>query len=94
MPFSVGEGVTVLRCDYSQPEKWTRLAFGASQDMPAGVDIRFGIAVDKEELTVSVAGKEVARAALGGRSPIGPWGLGAQAGSTGEWKDITVKAGR
>src|SRR5262245_13626458 len=91
---TAGQGVTVFRYDHGQPEPWTNLAFGESKDLLPGVDVPFRIELGKNELVVYVAEKEIARAALGGRSPIGPWGLGAQAGATGEWKDIQVKAKR
>lgn len=92
--FTAGQGVTVFRYDNTQSDPWNRLAFGESKDLPTGADVPFGIEIEKNELAVYVSGKELVRTTLGGGSPLGTWGIGAQAGATGEWKGLLVKVKR
>jgi hypothetical protein len=89
-------GVSVFRCDYDlggQDDRWTMLGFHEASGIRAGTDVPFRIEVTATELTVFVAEALAVSAPLEGRSPLGNWGLGAQAGSTGEWKSIVVKSG-
>lgn len=80
--------VTVL--DYTSAENsWKRLALGSAA-LPLGRPIRFSVAWSAEDgLRVAVAGKAAAECQVE-RSLAGPWGLGAQAGSSGNWRDVAL----
>jgi len=88
--FTFGQNVTVFRCDYGLKDTWTILGTAPCADLKIGTDVPFRIDASAEEIVVSIAGTEVVRAALKGRSPRGPWGLGAQARTVGTWKDVSV----
>jgi hypothetical protein len=90
--FSFPSGVTVFRCDYGETATWTVLGQAAVEGLRIGAWTPFRIEATAEELRVSVNGAEALRAKLHGRSPLGQWGLGAQAKAAGEWKDLVVEA--
>lgn len=91
--FNFGYGVTVLELDGRKPDPWITRGTAECEGLRIGADIPFRIEASVEELVVFVAEEEVVRAALKGRSPLGAWGLGAQAATTGEWKSIVVESG-
>lgn len=88
--FTFPEGVTVFRCDFGATDTWTILGRAEVAGLKIGAETPFRIEASAEELGVSVNGAEVLRAQLHGRSPLGPWGLGAQAKASGEWKGVRV----
>lgn len=88
--FSFGQNVTLFRCDFGAKDTWTILGTAECADLKIGTDVPFRIEANAAELVVFVAEKEALRAPLKGRSPLGPWGLGAQANTTGEWKNLVV----
>lgn len=85
-------GVSVFRYEAGAKEEWKELGTAAATDMKIGQELAFRIEASAAELVVFLADKEVLRAPLGGRSPIGTWGLGAQKNTTGEWRSIVVQA--
>jgi hypothetical protein len=92
--FTFGQGaITVLRCDFGPPDTWTVLGTTACAGLVIGAEVPFRVEASAAELAVFVEDAEILRAPLHGRSPLGQWGLGAQAGTTGEWKGIAVQAG-
>jgi hypothetical protein len=92
--FTFPQGITVFRCDFGPTDTWTVLGQAAVAGLRIGADTPFRVDASADELVITVAGAEVLRAPLHGRSPLGRWGLGAQARSAGEWKDLVVGASR
>jgi hypothetical protein len=87
-----GHGVSVFRFESGAKEEWRNLATAESRTMPIGKDVSFRLEANAAELVVFLDDQETLRAPLGGRSPVGPWGLGAQPKTTGVWKSIAVRA--
>lgn len=87
--FNFGHGVSVFRYEAGAKEEWKTMASAECPDLRIGADVPFRIEAEVGELAIFVADKEVLRAPLE-RSPLGPWGLGAQAKTVGEWKSIVV----
>lgn len=90
--FSFPHGVSVFRCDVGATDTWTILGEGPVEGLRIGADTPFRIEASAEELVLFVNEAEALRAPLHGRSPLGAWGLGAQAKTTGEWKSIAVRS--
>ncbi len=91
--FTAGYGVDAFRYE-SASEEWHRLGTVGVPELRVGTGAAFRIVARADALTVSWDGKEVLQAPLDGVSPLGPWGLGAQNGSCGEWKKIRVVSGK
>lgn len=86
--FQAGGGVTLLEYA-SREDRWRTLAFREAA-LPTGAAFRFEVRAQKGALRVSVDGREVLKAGTGAHPLDAPWGLGAQAGSAGEWSGIRI----
>ena len=78
--------------DYSiDDDRWTRLAESdraqSSLGEPFGFRVRW---TPGRELSVDIEGRQVVELETE-RSFAGPWGLGAQAGSSGLWRDVRLQ---
>lgn len=93
-----GSGATLFDFDGSRAsaDQWRNLAFGAMKESAVGKPVPFRIEcdpkADKSDVTVKIAGKAVLHATVDRRLD-GPWGLGAQAGSSCIWKGVRQTAG-
>jgi hypothetical protein len=91
--FVPGERISIFDYDEGSPDSssWKTLAVGKSPDTASGQPISFRVECapesDSTVVTVRVAGTAIAHATIG-RSLDGPWGLGAQGGSSGIWKGV------
>ena len=87
------EGVTIFDFDSSRSpnEQWKNLGYFPLTSTAVGKPIAFRVECEtrsgKTALAVAIDGKVVAKATVD-RSLEGPWGLGAQAGSSGTWRGI------
>ncbi|MSR60889.1 MAG: hypothetical protein EXS08_00385 [Planctomycetes bacterium] len=91
--FTAGVGVTVWRYDCGA-ERWSLKGSAPALELVTEREFTFQIEADADELEVWLAGKSVLRVPLHGDSPLGTWGLGAQASAGGCWSDIEVASGR
>lgn len=71
-----------------ETKEWKRLGNKAIGALDQKRDHAFEVAVHDGKLEVSLKGKVVLTCGTDGRDMKGPWGLGAQAGSAGIWKDL------
>jgi len=85
LAFAAETGLTLF--EYLPDSKgWVNLAFAKVETIVAGQQIEFEIKVSGDELRVSVDGESAIRVIVTDRDMGGPWGLGAQSGTTGIWK--------
>lgn len=88
-----GGGATLFDFDSSreQAAQWKNVAFGPMPGEVLGKPIAFRVECSlkggKTKLSLKIAGKVVAVTTID-RSLDGPWGLGAQAGSSGIWREV------
>ena len=85
--FTAGWGVTLWRHEV-QGARW--LSKGAVEDtaLTAERAYRFRVEARSGELSISLDDEEVLRVPLDGTEALGKFGLGAQAGSNGEWSAL------
>jgi hypothetical protein len=88
--FGAGEGVRVFAWN-STAESAKTLAFQHDHRPAAARTTYFEIRVLGGELTVSLDGAEITSAPLAGRDVSGQWGVAAQDGSTGVWKNVRIQ---
>ncbi len=88
--FNAGGGVTIFN-HHSKENRWENLGFAASDVIRTDSWIRFRAEVGDDAVEISLDRKPVLTASLNGRSMAGPWGLGAQSGSAGQWRKVTLK---
>jgi len=91
--FTAGVGVTLWRYDCGE-RRWSIKGSAPVLELVAERELDFRIEADADELEVWLAGRSVLRVPLAGDSPLGPWGLGAQASACGCWSDIEAASGR
>jgi len=90
-----GSGATVYDYDSSRAadSQWMRLARVASNDSAAGRPLAFAVTctpkANATELELKLAGKVVATCTVE-RVLDGPWGVGAQAGSSCVWRGVKL----
>jgi hypothetical protein len=93
-----GSGATVFDYDSSRAadSQWMRLARVAANDSAAGRPLAFAVKctpkTNATELELKLAGKVVATCTVE-RVLDGPWGVGAQAGSSCVWHKVHLVAG-
>jgi hypothetical protein len=96
--FEPGLGVTVFDFDGSLAEdkRWNRKAFVDSRGSEPGKPLAFRVdcvpTKDSTDVKLTLAGKVVAQFSVG-RALDGPWGVGAQAGSSCVWHKVKLVAG-
>ena len=85
LAFAAGTGLTLF--EYLPDSKgWVNLAFAKMETLVVGKQIEFELKVSGDELRISVEGEQVLKVIVTDRDLGGPWGLGAQSGTTGIWK--------
>jgi len=83
------DGVTVF--DFvSEGNRWNSISTAEFAGLQIGQEVEFEIAVSGDQVVVTLDQIRVAIADLDGRDMTGPWGLGAQAGRAGLWRDVGV----
>ncbi len=83
--FVAGYGVTVF--EYLPETKgWVKLTSHEVAGFVSGESIEFEVKVSGNKLSLSMAGAPVFTLKISGRELEGPWGLGAQSGTTGVWR--------
>jgi hypothetical protein len=91
--FAVGEGVTVFAYDGDQraADQWKKLVSAEAKQTTVGRSLPFRVECEpkdgKTTVTVKIAGKVVTTATVE-RTLDGPWGLGAQSGTSGIWRGV------
>ena len=91
--FTAGVGVTLWRYDCGAG-RWSLKGSAPVLELVTERATDFRIEASADELEVWLADKSVLRVPLAGDSPLGPWGLGAQANACGCWSGIEVASGR
>jgi hypothetical protein len=86
--FTAGWGVTLWRHEVPGA-RWLHEAAAEVPELGAEHGARFRVAAGADALSISLDGAEVLRFPLQGASPLGEFGLGAQAGSNGTWSALT-----
>lgn len=87
---TAGFGVTVFRYE-SASNRWTRLASAEVPALRAGESVRFEVHAAGGVLSVLIDGHPTVEV----ESPVplqGPWGVGAQSGSVGQWSGIEQRS--
>jgi hypothetical protein len=93
-----GDGATLFDFDGSlaTTDQWKNLAFAALTETAVGKPLQFRVECDPKgrmtEVTVKIAGKVVLHLTVD-RVLEGPWGLGAQAGSSCIWRGVKMTSG-
>jgi hypothetical protein len=93
-----GAGATLFDYDASRPsaDQWQNLAFAATKETAVGKPVAFRVECEpkggKTEVTVKIAGKALLHVTVD-RLLDGPWGLGAQAGSSCLWRGVKLTSG-
>jgi hypothetical protein len=85
--FTAGWGVTLWRHEV-RGGRWQRQAAAEVPRLSAVQPARFRVAASASALSVALDGEEVLRVPLDGAELLGKFGLGAQAGSNGEWSAL------
>lgn len=90
--FVAGFGVTLLRYDAAL-ERWNAVTRAAAPALQTATSLEFRVDASVNGLCLTLDGEQLFAAELEGASLLGTWGLGAQAGSAGEWRALEVQSG-
>ncbi len=82
-----GGGLTAFEYK-SADNNWNRLGYAPVDTLKLDRWVRFRVEVTKDKMQVVMDEKPALSCPLGSRPARGPWGLGAQAGSAGMWRNI------
>ena len=86
--FTANYGITVFD-QRSEGNVWNAVAAAEVASLLPLTELAFEVRVAGKQLTVLLAGDEVIQVELP-RELLGPWGLGAQAGTSGFWRGVSV----
>lgn len=89
--FVAGYGVTLFEYHADRQDAWERLGSVEVAEFALDRWTPFRVGVRNENLEININDRSVVKAPLRGRSMRGPWGLGVQAGSAGQWRDIKLE---
>lgn len=83
-------GVTLFAFN-AKTSAWSELAAKQLEGIRTGRILALKVEVDASKLALSLDGETVLEATVPDTDLSGSWGLGAQAGSTGLWQNLSVK---
>lgn len=87
--FTAGYGINVFHYRIAE-EKWDMLAAAKASQVVANQAIPFKVSVRGDKVRVVLDNKEIVSCNIGDKDMTGRWGLGAQAGSAGIWRDVKI----
>ncbi|GJM26127.1 MAG: hypothetical protein DHS20C16_25420 [Phycisphaerae bacterium] len=90
MAFVAGGSVTVFEYG-SAKNTWDRLGSVRVESLAVDRWVPFEVKISKDTMQIKLDRKSVLSIPLDGKSMRGPWGLGAQSGSAGMWRNIKLQ---
>jgi hypothetical protein len=86
--FVAGDGVTLFDYHADRKDGWERLGGAEIAELALDHWTPFRVDIRRGNIEITLNERVVLTAPLRGRTMSGAWGLGAQVGSTGQWRDI------